>query len=373
MRKRRELLIAGCLLLLALMAAATGPAQIKWKGKVVKEGSVTVVRNPSDPLYKSPVFELKEELSLGGPNAQGQDVFNRIGEFVVDDAGNFYISDRMEYHVKVFDRSGRYLRTIGRRGQGPGEFDGMGSLSIVRTTGELAVQNVRKRCLSFFKADGTYLRDLPFEERIISFAYLDSKGNIYAGETIIETGTSRSEFRAVILNPEAKLLQILAKTPGADRSKFELFMPNPYWTVDPSDNLVYGYSETYDIQFFEAGTHRLFQRILKDYDPVPVTEQEKSGFQKPELGELNIVFAKKHAAFRSFFVSDTGHLFVETFEKAENGLFVHDIFDRDGILLARVPLRPRGLKVCDGKLYALEEDEDGYQTVKRYTLTWTIK
>jgi hypothetical protein len=370
MRKSRRLVIASFLLLLAFIAAT---AQVKWKGTIVKEGDVTVIRNPKEPLYKTPILEFQEDLSLGGPGARGQDVFNRIGEFVVDDAGNFYIADRMEDHVKVFDRSGRYLRTIGRRGQGPGEFDGMGSLSIVRTTGELAVQNVLKGCLSFFKADGTYLRELPFDERRTNFPRLDSKGNIYAGETIVETGTSRFEFRMVILNREAQLLQILAKAPGADRSKFELFVPGPYWTVDPSDNLVYGYSGTYDIQFFEAGTHTLFKRILKDYDRVPVTEEEKSEFQKPEFERLNFVFAKNHAAFRSFFTSDTGHLIVETFEKAEDGRFIHDVFDQDGILISRMPLKPRGFGISDGKYFALEEDEDGFQTIKRYAVTWAVR
>ena len=114
---------------------------------------------------RRPILELKEELSIGGPEAQGQSVFKRIGEFVVDDDGNFYISAVLgEDQIRVFDKTGRYLRTIGRHGQGPGEFDGIGPLSFVRATGELVVANLRLRCLTFFNSKGTFLRDLRLQE-----------------------------------------------------------------------------------------------------------------------------------------------------------------------------------------------------------------
>ena len=57
---------------LLLLSLTTAVAQVKWKGTVVKEGDVTVVRNPKEPLYKTPVLELKEDLSLGGPEAKGE-------------------------------------------------------------------------------------------------------------------------------------------------------------------------------------------------------------------------------------------------------------------------------------------------------------
>jgi len=97
---------------------------------IVKEGDVTVVKNPKEPLYQTPILELKEELSLGGPEAQGEYAFGQIADLVVDDAGSFYVLDGRSSHVKVFDASGRYVRTIGRAGQGPGEFEQPMNLSF---------------------------------------------------------------------------------------------------------------------------------------------------------------------------------------------------------------------------------------------------
>lgn len=81
-----------CSLLMALLTPQPVSAQAQWKGAIVKEGDVTVVRNPKEPIYKTPILELTEELSIGGPEAAGEAVFTRMREFVVDDAGNFYIS-----------------------------------------------------------------------------------------------------------------------------------------------------------------------------------------------------------------------------------------------------------------------------------------
>ena len=57
----------------------------------------------------------------------------------------------------------------------------------------------------------------------------------------------------------------------------------------------------------------------------------------------------------------------------KDGKFIHDIFDADGRFIGRVPLKPFGIEILKGKYYALEEDEDGYQAVKRYAVTWTVK
>ncbi len=51
--------------------------------------------------------------------------------FAVDSKGNIYFADPFgEIGVRVFTSDGRYLRTVGKRGQGPGEFMSVGSLAI---------------------------------------------------------------------------------------------------------------------------------------------------------------------------------------------------------------------------------------------------
>ncbi len=132
---RRNVFVSLGLPALIFVATVTASAQAKWKGTIVKEGDVTVVKNPKEPLYKTPVLELKDDLSIGGPDAQGDSALDQVRTFVVDDAGTIYVLDQQASHIKVFDASGKYLRTIGRKGQGPGELEYPMTLSLNRTNG----------------------------------------------------------------------------------------------------------------------------------------------------------------------------------------------------------------------------------------------
>jgi len=80
---------------------------------------------------------------------------------------------------------------------------------------------------------------------------------------------------------------------------------------------------------------------------------------------------KYHYAFNRFTLSDEGKIFVETMERnIENGNYCYDVFDSDGKYMAKISLNPRPKIWKKGKLYTIEEDEDGYQMIKRYKTDW---
>jgi len=357
---------------LALLTAAAAFGQVKWKGTAVKEGGVTIVKNPKEPLYKTPILELKEDLSLGGPEAQGDYAFGQIRTFVVDDEGAIYVLDTKSSHVKVFDKSGKYVRTIGRKGQGPGELENPMTLSFNRTSGELAVHQASRR-MSYFTTDGMFLRHLSLKEMWALRGRVDSKGNIYITEGLIDPKDPRYETKK--LGPDASVIATLGKSPAPGGGKLNPFMAISYFQVDRADNLVYGYPETYEIQFFGPSDQKVFKKIAREFDPVAVTAEEREEQEKdvPPGFAVNFDFSKYHSAYSRFFLSDLGHVVVQTWEKTKDGKYVHDVFDPEGRFVGRIPLKPSGVEILKGKYYALEEDEDGYQIVKRYAVTWTIK
>ena len=95
--------------------------------------------------------------------------------------------------------------------------------------------------------------------------------------------------------------------------------------------------------------------------------------QAPPGMKIEFVFPKDHPAYSRFFLSDLGHIFVQTYEKADGGRYIHDVFDAEGRFIGRLSLKPSGLEILKDKYYALEEDEEGYQYVKRYAVTWKVK
>ena len=62
-----------------------------------------------------------ETIRYGGPDGTPGDLVDP-NQIALDDEGRVYVADTKPAVIKVFERSGRFLRTIGREGRGPGEF-----------------------------------------------------------------------------------------------------------------------------------------------------------------------------------------------------------------------------------------------------------
>ena len=371
---QRALLVGLCLSVLIAAAASTASAQGKWKGTVIREGDVTVVKNPKEPLYKAPVLELKEDLSIGGPEAQGDYALDRVRQFLVDDAGAFYVLDTQASHVKVFDAAGKYLRTIGRKGQGPGELENPMTLSLNERTDELAV-HLQMRGIAFFKTDGTFLRHLSLKGMLAGRARLDSRGQIYVLEIIMDGGNSRYSTKK--LAPDGSVLATIGETPTptGPGNTTRAFIPVAFYGIDRDDRFIYGYPETYEIRIYGPTETKVLRKITRDYDPVAITEEDKAERKRdvPPGYTREFEFPKHHPAYLRFFLSDLGHILVQTYEKADGGRLIHDVFDAEGRFIGRLPLKPSGIGILKGKYYAIEEDEEGYQYVKRYAVTWKVK
>jgi hypothetical protein len=358
--------LALLVLLSSVPARAQSPSQ--WKGPVMKEGNVTIVSSPMDPMHMTPILELEEDLALGGPRAEGDYAFGNIRSLAVDEEGSLYVLDEKNNRAQVFDASGKYLRTIGRKGQGPGDLDYPLCLSVNRTSDELLVLQGFRR-LSFFRTGGSFVRQLNISDSYR--AQIDSRGQIY----LLQQARSRTgawSFDVRKLSMLGTDLGVVASVPGQGYTgKIDPFFPYSYFQVDRSDNLVYGDSRSYEILFFEP-SGKLFRRLTRAYSPIPVNEEERTREldKTPREVRSNLVFPKYHPAFAGFFLSDTGHLFVRTEEGAEGGHVVYDIFDAEGRYVSRIPLKPSGNMILNGKYYATEEDEDGYQYIKRYNVIW---
>ncbi|REL37776.1 6-bladed beta-propeller [Rhodohalobacter sp. SW132] len=74
-------------------------------------------------LIQETVFESSEDVFMSG----------NISNFAVDDAGRVFVVSSVPGHlgVYVFNSDGTYLTTIGRYGQGPGEFEALGAIDVL--------------------------------------------------------------------------------------------------------------------------------------------------------------------------------------------------------------------------------------------------
>ncbi|MBI4720940.1 MAG: 6-bladed beta-propeller, partial [Chitinivibrionia bacterium] len=105
---------------IALLAMSMPAGAADWKGKeVVKEG-VTHVMNPAQPADAPVSLAPKLLWEAGGDDEEY--FFGVISGVATDKNGAVYLLDTQLNDIKVFSPAGEYLRSIGREGEGPGEF-----------------------------------------------------------------------------------------------------------------------------------------------------------------------------------------------------------------------------------------------------------
>jgi len=83
---------------------------------------VEVITNPDYPRDGKVRYSMIEELSIGVAEGDEEYMLNRPHEVKVADDGTIYVLDLGDVCIKVYGKDGKYLRTVGRKGQGPGEF-----------------------------------------------------------------------------------------------------------------------------------------------------------------------------------------------------------------------------------------------------------
>jgi len=173
----------------------------KWKGSIEEVDGVTIVKNPKEPMYGEDVFGLEEELSIGETEGREEYMFSGLREIAVDDNERIYVLDSRAFEVKVFDKKGNYIEPIGRKGQGPGEFQGPYNIKIMPQK-KFMVNDAPSQKLLFFSLDGDFIRQvssvkLPF----FTNPKMDSKGNI-VGNTLVVGLNPKSELKKYNSNLE---------------------------------------------------------------------------------------------------------------------------------------------------------------------------
>ena len=103
------------------------------------------------------MLNLEEELSIGEKEGKEEYIFSYITDIGVDEEERIYILDSRESHIKVFNKMGEYIKTIGKKGQGPGEMRRPASLQVT-SQNEIVVNDPAARKIHFFTLDGNFIR-----------------------------------------------------------------------------------------------------------------------------------------------------------------------------------------------------------------------
>ncbi len=269
--------IALCLICHLPGGASLQQYESKWQGTVELRNGVSIVKNPEDPICSQAVFQLEEELVIGQAGGKEEYTFSRVAGMDVDAAGNIYILDGASAHLRVFDKDGGYIRTIGRKGQGPGEFQ-MPVFVQATAQNEIVIYDYSSQRLTFFSPDGGYLRQV-YAARTrypVLPVRLDSRGNLIGMEVMAPPPLGGKELKKYGRNFEPLMVIAKEKQDLDDhrRGKMNVVKSTLYCAVSSNDSIVWGNSETYELQILNPAGE-LVRKISKVHKALKLTAEDE--------------------------------------------------------------------------------------------------
>ena len=339
----------------------------EWKGTIMEVDGVTIVKNPKEPMYTEDVFSLEEELSIGEADGPEEYLFSRLSNLTVDDRGYIYALDSREKHIKVYNDEGKYIATMGKEGQGPGDLLGPNNVCITAQN-EVMVPDSSNNRLTFFSLEGKFIRSITTTPLELLETKIDSNGDIIGLDIVREEENPRHELKK--FNADLQYLCSFDSSPLQNPRNLNPFMGGLKWDVDKNDRVVCGYPITYEIKIFDPEGN-IEKKIEKDYEPLEITKEDIKRGEELLYPGVKVSMPKYYPAFRDFIIDDECRIFVQTWEKVPDGdERYYNVFDEEGKYIAKIPLGARTQLIKKNKLYAIEADDDGYHCIKRYKVTW---
>lgn len=346
----------------------------EWQGKIEYENGVKVVKNPEEPVYGETIFDLEEDLSIGNDSDENY-MFFRMGGIAADSQGNIYAVDGGNYRIQKFRSDGQFLQTIGRKGQGPGEFE---SPYDVWLDPEENIYVSEGRKIQIFNKDGEFIRSVKLLNFVTEFGITD-EGNILA--CAFGTSEEGQTRELILIDSEGKKSEAIISFPSPMRivrrgdSAFGLshdYTPDLIFCPIDEKSGIYGHSSEYRLFVFKSSgevtyiiekeepLHAISQKekdkIVKDI----IDSQEERGTPWPKgVVEEGANFAKYRPFYNRILKDDKGNIYVRklksVFDEEKSEEF--DIFNPEGYYLYKIklPFTPHLIKA--GYIYRVHTDE----------------
>ncbi len=363
---------------IACVLALAGLARSEGRGGP-QDGNIPVVRNGRKPVPITgvpcrPVFT--EELTIGR-GASEDEQLQEVLTVQADAQGRIYALDSKAAQVKVFDARGRFLRAIGKKGQGPGEFDLPGRC-VVTPGGELAVLDLGNHRVSFFSLEGKLKREISTATHNLLHLRVNARGDVFSDRVIVRRPQELG-FELVRFSPDLSSSVVLAsegfpQLPG----HLNPFRPQILYGLTRDDGLAWACMDRYEITVLDP-EGRPRRKIVKEPEPNSFRDEDRKEFLREIFGDrglpegMTMDFPDSFQPIRSLIVTDTDHILVRTNVRDGRGGLVHDVFDPAGRFVSQFALGENEyvMMVRDGKAYTIvQEDEDGIPLVRRYALAW---
>ena len=385
----------GLAALIMLCAATTVLAQTS-ASTVHDSAGIRIVENARPLWTTASAWTLSATpVLLFGSRDEPAYTFSRVGAATRLVDGRIVVAERANVHLRVFDSTGRYLRTMGRKGQNPGEFTDIGIM--MRLPGDsLAVESMQYT--SIFSPEGQFVRRVdygPFAPGMLQSPFVAVIGRFTDGSTVVGDlpqgrrggrGAARwtDSSTLLLVDQSGAVVRQVDRVPAVSFGA-SVYAPTPL-TFGPeliqasAANHVYlGFGDQYAIREYDAGwtLRRIIRRAWK---PQPLTSADITTYvdawmtlwstdngevrERDRLARLNASFPDALPAFVDFLASPSGELWLRDPDLAgaascacltsvTAGPSLWSVFDASGRWLGRVTMPPQFTPAEVGRDYVL--------------------
>lgn len=257
-----------------------------------------------NPRAEDLYFTGQEVWRLGSIEG-GEDAFGEIQSVDVAADGSLLISDSQAAQLSLFDAEQQFVRTIGERGNGPGEFNQLLRGGFADSLVYAVSAGATGYWMSQFDLDGTLVQAVPLRVEGLGtvLPFWTNQGWLATARTFIPpTSTAagtilESEVRVVRLSPAGAVEDTLLTFAGNTMELLEsgeaiagrIFQPAPFVTIATDGSLVTGDGDRYRFRVVDPdGSTRM--EVQRDVPRIPVTESLRQGIAEAVRGwhrELN--------------------------------------------------------------------------------------
>jgi len=343
----------------------------QWKGTIKIEAGVEVLKNPKDPLSQNEPSAFEPELTIRESESNNAFSFIRLSGLLIDKDDNVYALDSKDSNIKVFNSRGQFLRSIGKKGQGPGELDLPVHMDFYRST-KIAVQDAGNRRLTIFGLNGDYQSSVSTSRLSLGNIKIDSAGTIYG--MVIALRDTKRRYELQKFDSDFNPAMIVDSADIKETGGISFLTAAPSFTIGKNGLIYYGFPESeYEIKVYDSGGV-LIKRIQKAFVSARIPQVEKDAVAKGIKQRLDVYFPEYYPAYYDIDDNDDGKLIVLSRKYFKKRTFDFDIFDLEGRYLETkrfVPsYRASYFKWKKNRLYVAEEEESGLSVIRIYRVRW---
>ena len=232
--------------------------------------------------------------AVGRAEGADHEMFADVAAVAFDARDNLYVLDRQSARIMVYDPAGRFLRQVGRKGQGPGELQVPLGMAVA-PDGSVMVSDMAAQGFSAFGPDGAFQRSWRFDGWMPMFSagYAWHPRGVLGtyNPRVTESGSfSRSLGTSLVLHPVGdgapvrvfeipQVTTIEQRAPNPTQRMVTvqgppMFAPAASFGALPDGNVAMSFTTGYTVRIvdLEGTTLRYIQRPTR---PRPVTEADR--------------------------------------------------------------------------------------------------